>query len=174
MSVSLVTGLNSPAALAADSISLYISDSGNNRVIKVPTAGGAPITLVSGLNNPTGVAVDGANVYVSDSGNNRVLKVPLAGGTPSPLGLPNLNNPAGVAVDSGGNLYVSDSGNNRVIKAPVAGGTLSILLSSLNKPRQIGSSGRRLADEGRLTPLIERLVPTGRGVLHPLLHEQRL
>jgi hypothetical protein len=30
----------------ADSTSLYISDSGNNRVIKVPVAGGAPIFAI--------------------------------------------------------------------------------------------------------------------------------
>ena len=78
----LVTGLNNPAGVAVDSTSLYISDSGNHRVIKVPTAGGATTTLVSGLNNPAGLAVDSTSLYISDSGNNRVIKVPVAGGPP--------------------------------------------------------------------------------------------
>ena len=54
----VVTGLNNPAGVAVDSTSLYVSDSGNNRVLKVPVAGGAPIVLLTGLNKPTGVTVD--------------------------------------------------------------------------------------------------------------------
>lgn len=39
----LVTGLNNPAGVAVDSTSLYISNSGNNRVIKVRWQGAPPL-----------------------------------------------------------------------------------------------------------------------------------
>jgi len=32
--------------------SLYITDSGNNRVLKLAAAGGTPTPLLTGLNNP--------------------------------------------------------------------------------------------------------------------------
>ena len=60
---------------------VYVTDSGNNRVLKLKTD---PTTKTStqsilpftGLNNPTGVAVDAqGNLYVVDSGNSRVLKL---------------------------------------------------------------------------------------------------
>jgi sugar lactone lactonase YvrE len=102
----VVTGLNNPTHVAVDSAgNLYITDSGNNRVIKVPVAGGATTTLVSGLNNPASLAVDSTSLYITDSGNNRVIKVPVAGGATTTLAS-SLNNPASLAVDST-SLYIS-------------------------------------------------------------------
>ena len=67
--------------MAVDSTSVYVTDVGNNRVLKVPVAGGPPLVLLTGLNKATGVAVDsGGNLYVTDAGGNRVLKVPVGGG----------------------------------------------------------------------------------------------
>ena len=125
--------------------------SGNNRVLKVPVAGGAAITLVTGLNKPTGVAVDsGDNVYVADSGNNRLMKVPAASGVPTPL-LIGLNKPTGVALGSGGGLYITDSGNNRVLKLAAAGGTPTPLLTGLNNPTAVvvdNAGNLYIADSG--------------------------
>ena len=136
----VLTGLNNPANVAVDSTSIYISDPGNNRVIKVPLAGGPTTTLAAGLNNPAGVAVDSTSIYISDSGNNQVIKVPLAGGTTTMLAA-GLNNPAGVAVDSN-NVYVSDSGHNLLIKVPLAGGATTNLCSTpLNNPTGVAVHG---------------------------------
>ena len=57
---------------------LYVTDSRDNRVMRLVKASNTAITLpFNGLNGPQGVAVDGAgNVYVADAGNNRVLKLP--------------------------------------------------------------------------------------------------
>jgi RHS repeat-associated protein len=127
--------------------SLYVADTGNNRVRRVGTDG--LITTVAGngtaglagdgsqatqaeLNAPAGVAVgpDGS-LYVADTGNNRIRQVGLAGvintavggGTnpdgnvriPGLLGLPvQLTAPTAVAVGPDGSLYIADTGGNRL------------------------------------------------------------
>jgi serine/threonine-protein kinase len=57
---------------------VYVTDTGNSRVLKLAASSTAPTELpFTGLNHPYGVAVDAAgNVYVTDTGNNRVLKLP--------------------------------------------------------------------------------------------------
>ncbi|BBZ68635.1 hypothetical protein MINS_40640 [Mycolicibacterium insubricum] len=76
------TGLNNPHGVAVDwQGSVYVTDSGNNRVVKLtmnPTThtGTQSILPFAGLNDPTGVAADDqGNLYVADTGNNRVLKL---------------------------------------------------------------------------------------------------
>jgi hypothetical protein len=56
---------------------LYISDTGNNRIVEMSLAGTfSSVTGSLGLNGPTGIKVDNAtppNVYVADTGNSRVV-----------------------------------------------------------------------------------------------------
>lgn len=115
---------------------------GNNVVFRLDSASGV-LAVVAGngtfgfsgdngpatsaqLGVPLGVAVDGAgNLYIADSGNQRIRMVSngvittVAGGGSSigdhgPATSAQLNNPAGVAVDTAGNLYIADSGNQRI------------------------------------------------------------
>jgi uncharacterized protein (TIGR03437 family) len=131
--------LNGPQGLAVDAAgTVYIADSGNNRVRKI--SGGTISTLTGGnneLNKPYGVAVDTAgNVYVAEFGGNRVSRVTSAGavsvlagngvsgysGDGGPATSAMLKGPRAVAVDSAGNVYIGDTGNNRV--RLVSGGTI--------------------------------------------------
>ena len=144
--------LNQPSAVAFDPAgSLYIADTGNNRIRKVT---GTTITTFAGngtagysgdsgaaasaeLNQPSGIAFDSSgNMYIADSANNRVRKVVHgvittaagsgASGFSGDAGSPTtaqLTNPSDVVVDSTGNIYIADSGNNRVRK--VAGSVIS-------------------------------------------------
>jgi len=110
--------LNGPSGIAIDgSVSppiLYVSDTGNNRVLAWRDAtgfqNGAPADLVigqrdfnttleagpgtslsTGLRSPTGIAVDGqGNVYVADSGNNRILRYPRPFQQADAFKLPNM------------------------------------------------------------------------------------
>ena len=149
--------LRNPAALVTDrSGGLYITDSGNNRVLYFPRGSQIPSRVygqtdslqtgtankggvsASSLNNPVGVAVDSTNgLYITDSGNNRVLHYPsgsttadrvygqdgsfttvaanLGQTTPSRT---SLNFPIAVVVDSANGLYVADFNNNRVLHYP--------------------------------------------------------
>jgi uncharacterized protein (TIGR03437 family) len=95
--------LYAPVGLALDTNAsppiLYVSDSGNNRVLAwkngstfangapadlvigqpdpfTTTPGGPNTTFSAGLSSPTGLAVRNGDLYVVDSGNNRVLRFP--------------------------------------------------------------------------------------------------
>ena len=73
------TGLDQPAGVAVDTAgNLYVTDSDNNRVLKLPAGSNTQSVLpFTGLHLPWGVAVDAAgNVYVTDSLENRVVKLP--------------------------------------------------------------------------------------------------
>jgi uncharacterized protein (TIGR03437 family) len=135
--------LNFPEGVAVDSVgNLYIADTRNSRVRKVTSggiistvAGGGAFNLgdggpAIGANlGPAGVAVDRAgNLYIADTDNQRIRRVTPGGtistvagngisgysGDGGPAGSAQLNNPAGVAVDSAGKLYIADSVNNAI------------------------------------------------------------
>ncbi len=89
--------LGTPYAVAVDSAgSLYIADTGNNRVRKV--AGGV-ITTIAG---------NGTYGFGGDNG---------------PAASAQLRSPQGVVVDSAGNLYIADTNNQRIRK--VSGGAIA-------------------------------------------------
>ncbi|HEY1759831.1 MAG TPA: choice-of-anchor D domain-containing protein, partial [Bryobacteraceae bacterium] len=134
---------SNPSAVALDEAGdLYVADSGNNQIVKVPISGGVfgtPVPLVTGLSGPGGVAVDGAgNVYYTDGGNNAVAELPWNGtGYGSPVNIPSglspgWSSPGSVAVDGQQNLFVIDGGNKQVIELPWTGagyGTAIVLPS---------------------------------------------
>ena len=100
---------------------------------------GGPATN-AGLKLPTGVVLDSAgNLYIADQGYNAIRKVTagtgiittVAGngvqgysGDGGPAARAQLNQPAGVALDSTGNLYIADQGNNAIRKVTVATGVI--------------------------------------------------
>jgi len=124
--------LYSPSSVAMDpSGNWYISDTGNNR-IRMVTSAGVIRTIVgtgaaSQLNAPRGLAFDiFGNLLVADSGNNAVRKI-TPGGVIAPLPIATqLNNPVSVATDAQGSIYIADFGNNQIVKV-TASGTTSIL-----------------------------------------------
>jgi sugar lactone lactonase YvrE len=141
--------LSSPIGLALDNKgSIYIADSGNNRVRRVDSVTGI-ITTVAGssaaygdsgdggqarnarLALPAGVALgNDDSLYIADTGNNRVRRVahngviaPVAGSGKSGLSGDGraaanamLNGPSGLSLDKGGSLYIADTGNHRIRK----------------------------------------------------------
>jgi trimeric autotransporter adhesin len=134
----------SPLGLAMDSSgNLYISDSGNN-VIRVISSAGV-INTSAGIEEPgysgdggiataaqfmypKGIALDASgNLYVADFGNNAIRKI--SGGKISTIAgtgfagfsgdggtatSAQLYSPQAVAVDAAGNVYIADTGNQRV------------------------------------------------------------
>jgi hypothetical protein len=71
--------LSQPFSVAVDGAGdLYITDTGNNRVVEVTAAGTASVLSTGGLTlaEPFSVAVDGAgDLYIADYGNSRVVKI---------------------------------------------------------------------------------------------------
>lgn len=121
---------------------LFITESFSGRIRKVDALGmistvagngtrgfsgdGSPAILAE-LNNPIGIAVDSAgSLFIADLGNDRIRKIDALGvittfagngtfgfsGDGGPATNAQLNNPAGVAVDSAGNVYIADQGNH--------------------------------------------------------------
>ena len=144
--------LNGPCGLVFDGAgNLYISDSGNNRVRKINSAGiittvagngnagysgdGAAATLAE-LDNTGGIALDAAlNIYITDANNNCIRKVSTTGvistfagrgavgytGDGGQATAAELNTPVDVKIDTAGNVYFSDFSNNCVRKVNTAG-----------------------------------------------------
>jgi DNA-binding beta-propeller fold protein YncE len=122
-----------------DNGNVYVADTNNDRVLKLSPAGlrlaawgsegskGAEVGATPRFQRPWDVTVDpDGNVFVTDRDNHRVQKLDPGGtilavwgrfghgGTVG--GLPQFDNPTGVAIDTLGNVYVSEGGNVRVQK----------------------------------------------------------
>jgi sugar lactone lactonase YvrE len=115
----LGSGLRTPSGVAVDGAgNVYIADSANSRVVKVPAGGGTQTTVADGFNGPIGMAVDAAgDVFVADFENNRVVEIPADGGSELLVGV-QLSGPTSVAIDVAGDIFIADSGNNRVVEIP--------------------------------------------------------
>jgi hypothetical protein len=100
--------LNTPAGLAIDGTgTLYIADSGNNRVRRIDGATGI-ITTVAG---------NGAAAFAGDGG---------------PATAASLNSPTAVAVDAAGNLYIADAGNSRIRRVDAGSGIITTSAGTSN------------------------------------------
>jgi sugar lactone lactonase YvrE len=145
-----LTGLDRPAGVAVDiSGAVYVTDGGNNRVVKLAANSYAQTVLpFTGLKNPGGVAVDGgSNVYVTDADSNRVMWAYAPRATPAPpwqaggsdtewVGpFSGLQAPHGTALVAGQIFFVADSGNNRVLKWTFGTNAPEVLaITGLNNP----------------------------------------
>ncbi len=100
------TGLGKPADVTLDrSGDVFVTDTGNNRVVELTPADAQTTLPFSGLFlwfGGDGVAVDGSgDVFVADAFNNRVVEL-TAGGAQITLPFSELKGPASVAVDGSG------------------------------------------------------------------------
>ncbi len=129
--------INSVSYMSIDTVRelFYISDSGNNRILKLNLTDNT-LQLVAGtriadsnnvsLSFPLGITVDETtgSLYVTDSRNHRIQKfnfnstqgITVAGGTGYGQHPSQLYFPSGVAIDPTGNVYIADSGNHRIVQ----------------------------------------------------------
>lgn len=150
---SIGSGLAYPEAIAVDaSGNVYISDSGNARVLKETLSGGSftQSTVASatdgGLSEPIGIAVDGAgNVYIADDPRLRVLKETLSAGgyIQSDVVSSGLTETFCLTVDNSGNVYFCQLGNSQVTKETLTanGYTQSMIGTGLSAPSGVAVDG---------------------------------
>ncbi len=110
--------------LAASGQTLYIVDTGNDRVVRFNASGGngAEIVPPGTLQNPRGVAVRGTRMLVADDQHHRVAAFDTGGhllasiGAGQGAGPGQLNFPYGVAIDPQGRVFVADDMNQRIVR----------------------------------------------------------
>jgi serine/threonine protein kinase, bacterial len=133
------TGLNRPGAVDVDTAgAVYVTDAGNDRVLKLAANSTTPTTLrLTPLANPVDVTVDSVGtVYLVD--NNVVRKFTPGSTTATELPFTGLYQPGAVAVDAAQAVYVADAGNNRVLKLPAGSTTPTELpFTGLNRPADV-------------------------------------
>jgi sugar lactone lactonase YvrE len=124
--------LSGPKGVAVDAAGdIFIADTGNARVVKIP-ASGTPTTVGVGLEYPQGLAVDGAgDLFIADNNLNEVIEVP-AGCTSSGCQIivgSGLNSQLGVAVDGAGDVFFGSYGDHEVVEVPANGGPQTVVYS---------------------------------------------
>ncbi|HNJ41777.1 MAG TPA: NHL repeat-containing protein, partial [Acidobacteriota bacterium] len=160
------TGLNqvkAPQGLELDTDgNLYVSDTGNGRVLRFQ--GGLPgpgVVIASNgigggqVSSPRGLAIDSAfRLFVTDESNSRILRISNANTVTNPatgailasqgIGMNQVKNPQGVALDSSGTLYVADTGNSRILRwvnaSPANATTMALIgsgLGQVNRPEGV-------------------------------------
>jgi len=109
------TSLSSPEGIAVDPSdgTLYVADSGNNRVLRYPR----PVNQ-SGRISP--------DVVIGQVDFNNSLS--------AAVNATSLNSPAGVAIGPNGDLFVADSGNNRVLEFPAGSGNGAAAVRVFGQP----------------------------------------
>ncbi len=161
---------NHPMGIAWDSSTsiLFVSDTYNNTIRIVTTAGGVVSTWAgssgisgsfdgSGINAlfnlPRGVTIDGSGgIYVADTGNNSIRRVNSTGSVFTVAGFPGIagyregtgsnalfNQPEGVTLYNGG-LFIADTGN-ALVRQIVSNGTVTSPNLSTDGSSSGGSGG---------------------------------
>jgi flagellar hook assembly protein FlgD len=137
----------SPQAVAADSSgSLYIADTGNNRIQKFSSGGAFISKFAEGrLNSPQGIAVDEyGNVWVADTGNHRIVEFNAVGDFVKEYRSDEYGiNPQKILVKSG-KLYIADANHDKPLIWNVAGEIVTFEVSSIMSPNGDGQKDNAL------------------------------
>ncbi|HVW16821.1 MAG TPA: NHL repeat-containing protein [Solirubrobacteraceae bacterium] len=110
--------------LATIDSTLFVSDSANNRILRMGLDGSNPIVLVppGQLQFPRGIAVRKTRLLVADDQHHRVVAYDTGGhflkvvGSGQGAGPGQMNNPYGVALDAAGRVFVADDLNQRILR----------------------------------------------------------
>ena len=158
-------GMYSPNGIAvgADG-SLYVADTGQNRLLKLSTSGGKSEVITgqgsnssSGqfplLQQPVDMVVEAGNLFAIDN-LNRVVKLSQSGTIAQQWPLPTDTNAAGALLASnpdGTRIYMTDAVHNRIMVMDVVGGYTSFFGSTGDSPGQFTApTGIAAGSDGRV------------------------
>jgi sugar lactone lactonase YvrE len=148
---------------------VYVEDSGNDRVQKVPVGGGSPTTFRSGQLNQ--VAFDSAgDMFIAECANNQVSVI-AADGEPEGTVGEELLCPHGVAVDAAGDVFILEHeseethfSGGQIVEVPEGFGIQTLVAEELRKPLAIAVDAVGDLFIGTETHLEE--LPAGSSGLH--------
>jgi hypothetical protein len=117
LGTTITDGLSNPLGVAIDKQqTLYVSTS--SEIQEYADGSTSPTKTISGggLSDPFGLSLDGSgNLYIADFGASAVFELPAGGSSVTNLGLTDLTEPLGTAVDQkAGLLWVTDGGGDKV------------------------------------------------------------
>jgi hypothetical protein len=123
-----------PGGIATDGVHVYYASELGNKVLRVPTMGGAVQTLFTdkALRFPGPIALDATSVYWVNMRDGSVQRMPKNGGAPRELGS-GRGRSFGLAVDAQ-NAYFTDYDAGKVWRVPIAGGTTTALAEGQGGP----------------------------------------
>ncbi|MEW6102386.1 MAG: CARDB domain-containing protein [bacterium] len=137
--VPFIKGLSHPMDIVFTSSSIFVSEGGENRVLKFSLGGifesewRASGKSLERLNLPYDVALGKENMYIADTGNNRVL---CLDSFLKPKRVWDVPSPIAIFVDSYENIYCVSSRENVVIKFDNLGNEM-LRLENLISPRDL-------------------------------------
>jgi hypothetical protein len=140
--VSTVSGtgltLSSPAGVWSDGSNAYLTDLGNQRILRIEISTSVVSVVATGFSAPVGIWGDGINLYVTDSGDGAVKKVTKSG-TVTTLAS-SFVSPEGITGD-GVYLYVADSGASVIKRVKISDGSVTALAGSAGSPGHVDDTG---------------------------------
>ncbi len=115
--------VGTPAGVAFDGASIWVTNSDSNTVTKLRASDGAVLGTFSAGSNPIGMAFDGANIWVANNGSNTVTKLRASDGVCVGTCTFSVGNypTSGVAFD-GANIWVTAYRGNNVTKLRASDG----------------------------------------------------
>ncbi|MCH8844553.1 MAG: hypothetical protein IID61_16455, partial [SAR324 cluster bacterium] len=147
---------NYPFGITTDGVSLFVTDTHNNKIRKIVLSSGVVTTFAgsggvgdtddtgpfASFWHPTGITTDGIHLYVTDTLNHKIRKIGISTGIVSTLAgsgeegstdeagtEASFSNPKGITTD-GTNLYVTDSGNHKIRQIVLSSGVVTTLAGS--------------------------------------------
>jgi DNA-binding beta-propeller fold protein YncE len=170
LSSTITDGISDPLGVAFDKKgTLYVTVPGE--IQEYAKGSTSPTKTVSGLSDPFGISLDKkGNAYIADYGAETVWELPAGGSSVTNLGLQDLDEPLGTAVDQKtGYLWVTDGAGDKVevyqlgSTSPVetiagAGFPYSVSIQNHGKPAgttaygDLGNSAVYLFKAGSYTP----------------------
>ena len=159
---SVKEGLSGYNSILVDASGIYVTDSGNGRVLKFALSGGKPQPLASGLKKPFILATDGTHLYFSLAGGD-LMTVPKSGGKATKV-TAGLVEEAHIVADAKGVYapFTSTSGGVVIDKVDLDGGS--------NKPIATVAEGRTVTAmtlDDNCVYWVER-VDAGKGLIQAL------